>query len=101
MAIYFEWDEAKAAKNLREHDVSFTAAMLVFADVFQVVTEDSIVDGEQRWRSIGLADSTTLLLVIYLEGTWDDDLYVRIISARQATPLESEEYDQNRAQDAG
>lgn len=98
MAIYFEWDDRKAAKNLREHGVSFEVAALVFEDTFRIVTEDSVVDGEQRWRAIGLADATAILLVIHLEEGWKGDTYIRLISARHATPFEREEYDTNRAQ---
>ncbi len=28
--------------------------------------EDSVVDGEQRWRTVGMANNTKLLLVVHL-----------------------------------
>jgi uncharacterized DUF497 family protein len=99
VAIHFEWDDEKAARNLREHGVSFAAARLVFFDPWRITDEDLVVDGEQRWRTIGLADDTAVLLVAHLEGTWGHDLHVRIISARRATPLERAEYEQNRLDD--
>jgi uncharacterized DUF497 family protein len=97
--IHFEWDEAKAIANLREHGVDFEDAVSVFDDPFRMSEEDSVVDGELRWRTIGTALGITILLVIHLEADFGDDLFVRMISARKATPGERSSYEQNRAND--
>jgi uncharacterized DUF497 family protein len=97
MAVYFEWDERKLQKNLREHGVHFEDAALVFEDVYHITEQDLVDEGEQRWRTIGIAFGVTVLLVIHVDEDLDEDLIVRIISARVATPGESYEYDQNRS----
>jgi uncharacterized protein len=94
--IYFEWDEEKAAKNLRDHGISFKTARLALLDPFRIIDEDLDDEGEQRLRGIGMADHTAVLLVIHLEETWGEDTHVRIISARKATPVERSDYEQNR-----
>ena len=53
--MYFEWDPEKAHKNLRDHGVSFEDASTVFIDPYRITEEDSVVDGELRWRTIGTA----------------------------------------------
>ena len=97
--IHFEWDEAKAASNLREHGVDFLDAIGVFDDPFRMSEEDSVVDGELRWRTIGTALGITILLVVHLEDDFGEDVFVRMISARKATPGERSNYEQNRASD--
>ena len=97
---YFEWDPAKAAYNLEAHGIAFDDASLVFDDPYRLTEEDSVVDSERRWRTIGSAFGIVVLLVIHLEEEWNHDLFVRIISARKATPLERLAYDQNRQQDS-
>jgi len=97
MAILFDWDEEKLRKNLRDHGIHFDDASYIFDDPYRITIEDSVVDGEQRWRTIGIAFDVTVLLVIHLEELLDGDILVRMISARKVTPGESYEYDQNRA----
>jgi uncharacterized protein len=93
--IYFEWDEAKAARNLRVHGISFITATAVFEDPYCITEEDSVVDGELRLRTTGLVNGTTMVIVIHLQEVNHLDTFVRIISARKATPLETTLYDQN------
>ena len=38
--IEFEWDEAKAAENIRKHDVSFESACSVFHDPLILTVAD-------------------------------------------------------------
>ena len=52
--IWFEWDEAKNLANQRKHGVSFQQASLVFRDPQRVLVAERVVDGEQRWQSIGI-----------------------------------------------
>jgi uncharacterized DUF497 family protein len=97
--IYFEWDDWKAAENLREHGIDFSDARAVFYDPYRITQEDSVVDGEQRWRTIGTALGITVLLVVHLEEDFQGDMYVRMISVRSAVSWERSEYEQDRAND--
>jgi uncharacterized DUF497 family protein len=99
MAIHFEWDENKAARNLMVHGIDFATARDVFNDRYRLTVEDSVVENELRWRTIGIAASITILLVIHLEEDFGGDMFVRIISARKATPGERRDYEQNRTND--
>ncbi len=88
----FEWNEAKARSNLRDHGVSFEYATLVFEDVARLERADSRLDyGEARWVTLGLVEGIELVVVYTL---WRDRL--RLISARKATTDERKEYWQDR-----
>lgn len=82
--------------NKRDHDLTFDAASVAFEyDPYRVTTEDQVVDGEQRWRTLAMFRGQTLLLISHLEELWGGDLYVRMISARRATKTERTLYGQN------
>ena len=92
----FSWDENKAASNFEKHSISFEEAMLVFADLFLLMSQDRIENGEMRWQSIGEIEGIAVILVAH---TWHDDdgeEYIRIISARPADKKEKRRYEQNR-----
>ena len=46
-------DPEKDAINRAEHGVSFETAALVFDDPFHLSVIDRVVDGEERFRTIG------------------------------------------------
>ena len=83
----FEWDEAKAAVNLRKHGVDFADAVGVFDDSRALTMPDSTTD-EQRFVATGADFLGRVLVVIY---TYRGER-VRIISARRATPNERKTY---------
>lgn len=86
--LEFEWDEAKAASNLTKHAVSFDQACHVFADAFAVEYFDAVhAAEEQRFVITGMVNGT-LLIVVYAERGHR----IRIISARNATRQEQNEY---------
>lgn len=89
----FEWDDAKAAANLRKHRVSFKEAAEVFDDPNAFGDYDSEhSDEEARFFIIGLS-SKWMLYVVYAERTGD---VVRIISARRANKIERNIYERAR-----
>jgi uncharacterized DUF497 family protein len=52
----FEWDENKAAANIRKHGVSFELASSIFADPLLVSAADlEHGEAEERWFSVGCA----------------------------------------------
>jgi uncharacterized protein len=78
----FEWDDRKAEQNYIKHGVTFDNAQLVFDDPYAIPFEDNEHSTtEERFRMIGMAPNG-LLVVSF---TYRHD-YVRIISARQASP---------------
>jgi hypothetical protein len=91
MNLQFEWDEAKAAANVRKHGVSFEEAISLFGDpnaltIFDVEHSDL----EDRFIAIGLSASGRVLVVVYTErGT-----RIRMISCRISTPAERRQYEQ-------
>jgi uncharacterized protein len=87
--LEFEWDEAKAAENLRKHGVSFAQSALAFRDLLAVEFFDDRRDyGEDRFIHIGSSEGQ-VLTVAYAERGGDR---IRIISARRATKDEQEYY---------
>lgn len=94
MPIRFEWDEAKALRNLRKHGVAFDDAVGVFADPFAVMKQDRIEGGELRWQTIGMVEGHLMLLVAHTFSETQDDIEViRIISARIADRKERKRYE--------
>ncbi|SEF61717.1 hypothetical protein SAMN05421819_0596 [Bryocella elongata] len=91
--MIFDWDENKNAANLRKHGVAFEDAVLVFDDPFHISLPDRIVEGEQRWQMIGMAEGVLVLLLAHTLETNDEDQYVRLISARKAEPHERRRYE--------
>jgi hypothetical protein len=84
----FEWDEAKAADNYRNHGVTFEQAKRVFADPFAVERLDDREDyGEDRFNILGMVDGRALFVAFALRGDT-----IRIISARGAEPHEKRKY---------
>lgn len=94
--LLFEWDELKAAANVRKHGIQFEEAAQVFFDEFALLVQDRIVDGEPRWQTIGMVEGILVLVVAHT--VWDEgqDEVIRIISARRATRKERIRYEQNR-----
>ena len=98
MKIRFEWDKAKAESNLRKHGISFEIATRVFADLFALVKQDRIENGEHRWQTLGLVDGYLLILVAHtVRDDVDGTEVIRIISARRAEPKERKHYEQERS----
>ncbi|MDQ3259989.1 MAG: BrnT family toxin [Pseudomonadota bacterium] len=91
----FSWDDAKDASNQRKHGISFATARLVFDDPLHVSRQDRVENGEQRWQTLGMAGDVVLLLVAH---TWHEadggEEHIRIISARRATKLERNVYEE-------
>jgi len=48
--LTFEWDAAKARRNLAKHGVSFDDATRVFDDPFALMLQDRVEGGEERGR---------------------------------------------------
>jgi hypothetical protein len=90
----FEWDREKARINLRKHRVSFELATRVFADPLRLTDLDQIVEGEIRWKTIGIVEYVTVLVVVHGFRDSSDEEAIRIISARRATRWERRRYEE-------
>jgi len=87
----FEYDPAKAARNLKKHKVSFEEAASVFGDpmAYTFADPDHSRD-EERWLMFGLSRMGRVLAVIF---TYRRTTY-RIIGARLATRHERKIYEE-------
>lgn len=91
MGLQFEWDPNKARSNQRKHRVTFEEAATVFADTLGVTVPDpdrSLI--EERYITVGLSQRQRLLIVAHT----DRGNRIRIISARELTPMEKKDYEQ-------
>ncbi|MGA3026947.1 MAG: BrnT family toxin [Bryobacteraceae bacterium] len=87
------WDEAKNRVNRRKHGVSFETAARTFEDPAALSYVERVVEGQERWHTIGLAGGITVLLVVHTVEEQNGEEKVRIISARKADPRERSLYD--------
>ncbi len=92
----FVWDEAKNQANIKKHGIDFKTAALVFHDDLRLEFPDpDHSEDEDRYRTIGLVHD--VLAVVYCDrlnrNTGNTD--IRIISARLATRLERNAYNNN------
>jgi hypothetical protein len=92
----FEWNESKAAANIRKHGVSFELASSVFTDPRLLSVADlEHSEAEERWFSVGCAVNGAILSVIYVWHEIDQaTTKIRLISARQATRSEIRFYEE-------
>ena len=87
MRYICEWDDEKAASNLRKHGVSFETAAEVFQDDNRIECYDAEHSTtEDRYITIGRVNA--VLFVVYTERGRN----IRLISARMATAKERRIY---------
>ena len=90
----FEWDDAKARRNVLKHEISFEEATTAFHDFEGLIIEDADhSQTELRQKLIGLSAAGRLLTVIFTMRTGSA---ARIISTRPANRKEGLHYEQNR-----
>ena len=85
------WDEKKNQENKKKHNVSFQEAETVFYDPYaKLIHDPDHSDSEDRFIILGLSKLLRLLVVCHCYR--EDDVIIRIISARKATKQETKEY---------
>ena len=88
------WDPTKAASNIVKHGVSFTEAATVLLDSLALTIFDAAnSDLEERWFTLGMTSQARLLAVSHTFMSATPNPLVRIISARQATRRERQQYE--------
>ncbi len=88
----YQWDPEKAASNLEKHGVDFADAVGVFEDEWALTIKDEVVEGEQRFATLGTDFLERVLVVVYTHRGGE----IRLISARRATRKERRTYEQKR-----
>ena len=89
----FQWDPAKAAKNIRKHGISFDEAVTIFKDPLAFIFDDmEHSKDEHREIIIGTSALSKMLLVCFVERHQN---IIRIISVRPATRREKQDYEEN------
>lgn len=91
MSLQFEWDDAKAAANLKKHGVAFDEALSVFADPVGAFSTPDHSEDEPREVIVGVSAKPRLLVVGFTERSGR----VRLIHARRATRSEREGHEEN------
>jgi uncharacterized DUF497 family protein len=92
----FEWDEVKNRLNFEKHKISFDTARLVFDDPYARSIQDRVVEGEERWQTVGMIKGL-IVLVAHTYREESEEEVIRIISARKATPAERRIYEGHEA----
>jgi len=92
MSLEFEWDPKKAKANHARHGIDFEEALTVFRDPLARIFEDEehSID-EEREIIIGHSLKERLIVACFtVHGE-----RIRLISARKATRLERNDYEEN------
>ena len=95
--MQWTWDPEKARKNLEKHKVSFELAERALGDPLCISVPDPYPN-EERWRTLG-SPTAHGIVVLYVVHTWPEDEAGagRIISARKATSLERQDYEERQS----
>jgi uncharacterized DUF497 family protein len=87
----FDWDDAKAARNLAKHGVTFDEAATAVGDPLGwTYPDDEHSVLEKRWITIGISETDQLLVVAHTSRAGR----IQIISARPATRKERRFYEE-------
>ena len=87
----FEWDPEKDSENHKKHDVEFAEAAPLFADPLCITVRDpDHSETEDRFIIVGYSNRSRPLIVSHT----DRGGRIRIISARQLTPAERHDYEE-------
>ena len=94
MQYNFEWDPKKAKRNNQKHNITFELAATVFRDPRMLtIFDEEHSEFEERWVTLGLARNGILVLVVHTFDEVDENnITIRIISARKATKKEKNQY---------
>ena len=90
----FSWPDDKNRENIKKHGISFPEAAPVFLDPYLVIRHDDAHSTmkETRWKGIGVLGNNLLLAIIFTENK---ENVVRLISVRETSKKEKEDYSEN------
>ena len=90
--ISFVWDETKAESNLKKNKISFKEAQTVFSDPnARMIFDPEHSEDEDRFILLGISSGLRVLVVCHCYR--EDDMVIRIISARKANKNEQKQYE--------
>lgn len=84
-----EWDEEKRRRNFQKHRVEFADAVTALDDDHAITVSDGESAEEERFVTLAADAEGRILVVVY---TWRGET-IRLISARQATKRERQQYE--------
>jgi len=89
------WDDAKAQSNLLKHGVTFAQAATVMLDPLALtVFDEAHSTTEDRWYTLGQTSEGRLLALAHTYQMQDANMTkIRLISAREATRREQQQYE--------
>ena len=89
--ISFIWDKNKADENYEKHKIPFEEAQTVFSDPnARMIFDLDHSEEEDRFVLLGISSALRLLVVCHCYR--ENDMVIRIISARKATKQEQKQY---------
>ena len=89
--LRFEWDKKKDKANIEKHGISFEEARSTFYDEYAMQYYDSEhSEDEDRFLLLGLSFSAKTLVVCHCLR--EEDMVIRLISARKANKSEQAVY---------
>jgi uncharacterized DUF497 family protein len=94
--LQISWDDKKAQANTAKHGVTFAQAATVLLDPLAVTVFDAAhSQHEERWFTLGTSSEGKLLAVshTYQQSEGSAQAGVRIISAREPTRRERQQYE--------
>ena len=93
MKYNFEWDPVKDVSNLKKHGVNFKEAIEIFSNPLQLSILNDAGKSEDRWITLGHTKVHKLRLMVHTFMVYhDQQVTIRIISARRATRHEQKQY---------
>ena len=89
--IKFIWDANKAKSNTEKHGIAFTEAATVFDDdCARIIYDPDHSQAEDRFIILGISCTMRVLVVCHCYK--ENDIQIRIISARKADKKEQKQY---------
>ena len=89
----FEGDDVRSRTNLQKHRISFETAVLTFDDPHAISSLERIVEGQERWQTLGMAGGKSAVLIAHPYRERNGREMIRIIPARKATASERKVYE--------
>ena len=88
----YQWDQAKAAVNLKKHGVAFSDASLALEDPRALTMADPDAIDESRFICLGAGPNGRILITVFAPR----GRVIRIISSRKASRSERRPYEKVR-----